>query len=97
MPTIFPYTYANLKASINARIHNKIGLVATPRTVINDVVTEVSGLTLRSMKKKAVLAPNLFNDIYQYAAPSDIDGNNLIGIQPQSMDRDRSNIWELVT
>lgn len=97
MPTIFPYTYASLKASINARIHNKIGLVATPRTIINDVVTEVSGLGLRSTKKKATLAPNLFNDIYQYAAPGDIDGSNLIGIQPQSMDRDRNNIWELVT
>lgn len=97
MPTIFPYTYANLKASINARIHNKIGLVATPRTIINNVATRVSGLSLRSNKRKAVLAPNLFNDIYQYAAPSDIDGNNLIGIQPQSMNRDRNNIWEFVT
>ena len=97
MATVFPYTYANLKASINARIHNKMGLVPTPRTVINDVVTEVANLQLRSAKKKAALAPNLFNDIYQYAAPTDIDGNNLIGVQPQSMNRDRNNIWELVT
>lgn len=95
MPT-YPYTYADLKASINTRLHNKLGLVATPRTIINDVVTEVSNIQLRSAKKKAVLAPNLFNDIYQYTAPSDIDGNNLIGIQPQSMNRDRNNIWELV-
>lgn len=93
----FPYTYANLKASINARLHNKLGLVATPRTIINDVVSEVSNLQLRSAKKSAVLAPNFFNDIYQYAAPPDLDGNNIIGIQPQNMDRNRNQIWELVS
>lgn len=93
----YPFTYSDLKASINTGIHNKMGLVATPRIAINDVVNEVSGLYLRSAKRKAVLAPNLFNDIYQYGATSDIDGNKLIGIQPQSMDRDRNNIWSLVT
>lgn len=97
MATIFPYQYSNLFASINGRIHGKMGLVTNPRQVINDVVNEVSGLFLRSAKTKAVLAPNLFNDIYQYAAPSNIDGNKLIGIQPQSMERSRNNIWELVT
>jgi len=51
------HTYADLKASINARIHNKMGLIATPRVLINDVVTEVSGLKLRSNKKLATLAP----------------------------------------
>lgn len=93
----YPFTYADLKASINSRIHNKIGLVATPRIIINDVVNEVSDLGLRTSKRQAVLAPNLFNDIYQYTAPSDIDGSMLVGIQSQSMDRSRNNIWELVT
>jgi hypothetical protein len=91
------YTFSDLKASINTRIHNKMGLIATPRVLINDVVTEVSGLKLHSNKKSAQLAPNLFNDIYQYAAPSDLSGNNIIGIQPQSMDRDRNQVWELTT
>lgn len=95
--TVYPYTYADLKASINARIHNKIGLLATPRVIINDVVNEVSDLNLRTAKKKAALAPNLFNDIYQYVLPSDVDGGNIIGIQPQSMNRDRQDIWEVVT
>lgn len=91
------HTYADLKASINTRIHNKMGLIATPRVIINDVVTEVSGLKLRSNKKSATLAPNLFNDIWQYASPADLDGNNVIGIQPQSQNRDRNQIWELIT
>lgn len=95
--TIFPYQYSDLFASINGRIHGKMGLVTNPRSVINDAVNEASGLYLRSAKNKAILAPNLFNDIYQYAAPSDIDGGKLIGIQPQSMNRSRSNIWELVS
>lgn len=95
--TVYPYTRALLKSSINGRIHGKIGLVTNPNNLIDDIVNEVSGLYLRTAKKKAVLAPNLFNDIYQYAAPSDIDGGKLIGIQPQSMNRSRNNIWELVT
>lgn len=93
----YPRTYADLKASINARIHNKMGLVATPRVLINDAVTEVNNLKLRSTKRSAPLTPNLFNDIYQYTAPSDLKGNNIIGIQPQSMNRSRHRIWELVT
>jgi len=97
MAQTFPYQYSDLFASINGRIHGKIGLLTNPRTLINDVVNEVSNLYLRSSKKKGVLAPNLFNDIYQYAAPSDIDGDSLIGIQPQNMNRSRKNIWDLVT
>ena len=95
--TIYPYTYANLFSSINGRLHGKMGLVTNPRSVINDAVNEVSGLYLRSAKTKAVLAPNLFNDIYQYASPSNIDGGKIIGVQPQSMNRSRNNIWELVS
>lgn len=97
MATVFPYKYSDLFASINGRLHGKMGLITNPRAVINDVVNEVGGLYLRSAKTKSVLAPNLFNDIYQYAAPSNIDGGKLIGIQPQSMDRNRNNIWDLVT
>lgn len=95
--TVFPYTRSNLKASVNARIHGKIGLVTNINNIINDVVNEVSGLYLRSSKRKYPLAPNLFNDIYQYTSPPDIDGWGIIGIQPQSMDRNRGNIWELVS
>lgn len=95
--SLYTYTYAALKASINTRIHNKMGLIATPRVLINDVVSEVSGFQLRSTKRSATLAPNLFNDIYQYASPADLDGNKVIGIQPQSMNRDRNQIWELTT
>lgn len=95
--TIYPYKYSDLFASVNGRLHGKMGLVTNPRNLLNDVVNEVSGLYLRSAKTKAPLAPNLFNDIYQYAAPSNIDGGKIIGLQPQSMIRDRNNIWDLVT
>lgn len=97
MATVYPYTRSNLKSSINSRIHGKIGLVTNPNDIINDIVNDVSNFKLRSAKRKATLAPNLFNDIYQYAAPSDLDGHNIIGIQPQSMNRSRNNIWEMVT
>lgn len=96
MPT-YIYTRSDLKSSINSRLHGKIGLVTNINSVINDIVREVWNLGLTSAKRKAVLAPNLFNDIYQYTAPSDIDGRRLVDIQPQSMDRSRSNRWEFVS
>lgn len=94
--TVYPYTRASLKASVNARIHGKIGLLTNVNQMIDDVVNDVTSY-LRSAKRRVALAPNLFNDIYQYASPTDIDGSSLIDIQPQSGNRSRSNIWELTT
>lgn len=90
------YTYSQLKSSINVRIHNKMGVIADPRTAINDVVKEMLMYDLRSSKRKTVIAPNLFNDVFQYSAPSDINGIKLISIQPQTMDRENDGGFELV-
>ena len=50
--TKYLYTRGKLKASINARIHGKIGMITNPNTLIDDVVNEVSGLYLRTAKRK---------------------------------------------
>jgi hypothetical protein len=94
--SLYPFTVSELKSLVNTRIHNKIGLIADVRGSLNNAVN-LAVDKFRSQKRRSPLAPNLFNDIYQYAAPSDIEANNLIGIQPQSGDRSRNNIWEYVS
>jgi hypothetical protein len=94
--TLYPYTRAALKASVNARIHGKLGLLTNVNQMLDDVVNDATSY-LRSAKRRIPLAPNLFNDIYQYAAPTDIDGSSLIDIQPQSGNRSKLNVWEMTT
>jgi hypothetical protein len=73
MPT---YTRSNLKTSINSRIHNKIGIITDIDTLINDSAREAYKIDFRSAKRKSSTAPNLFNDIFQYACPTDLKGYN---------------------
>lgn len=92
------YTRTLLKTSLNGRIHNKAGILADVNTTINDSVREVvSGLDLRSMKRKSTLAPNLFNDIFQYTWPTDGKGTKIVGLQTQTGERDKLQSWELTT
>lgn len=91
------YTYSNLYSIVNGRIHNKIGILADPRVSINTGVREAFSLVdLRSAKRKASAAPNLFNDIYQYSCPADMKGTKIISFQPQNMERGRFNSWQKI-
>lgn len=92
------YTKSQLKTSLNGRIHNKSGLLSSIDTTINDAVREVvSSVDLRSSKRKASTAPNLFNDIYQYACPTDLKGYKIISLQPQNYERSEMLHWDLTT
>lgn len=101
MPT---YTQDNLVTSVKVRLHNQLGQVAGSSSntasiavAINDAVRKVTGeLDLRSMKRKSTVAPNLFNDIYQYNCPTDLKANKVIGIQPQIPDRSRFSEYHIV-
>lgn len=95
MPT---YTRSQLKTSVNSGIHNKSGMLSDINTTLNDGVREViSSLDLRSTKRKASTAPNLFNEIYQYSCPSDLKAFKIISLQPQAGDRDPAQDWYLTT
>jgi len=90
------YTRTMLKASVNSRIHNKIGILSDSETTLNNGTREaISLLDFRSMKRKASTAPNLFNDIYQYSCPADLKGNKIIDLQPQTGERSKFNDWNL--
>ena len=91
------YLYTDVKTSINQRLHSKITMVSDIRAAINDCVSEVvSEVDLRSMKRKATLAPNLFSEVFQYSAPTDLKGQKIIDIQPQ-VERRRDLQWQLTT
>ena len=90
------YTLLTLKS----RIANKLsGTIADSdlSVIANDSVLEVvSDIDLRSTKRKSALSPNLFDDIFQYTAPSDLKGRKIIDIMPQ-VKRGRFDDWRLTT
>lgn len=91
------YTYSNLKTAVNNKIHNKIGVVQDVRSILNEGVRDVvSEIDLRSTIRRASLSPNLFDDVFQYAAPSDLKDDAIIDIRAQ-VHRSKSEQWELTT
>jgi len=98
------YTQDNLSTAVKVRLHNQTGQLAGAATsaaslivALNNAVRKVGNvLDLRSSKRKSSIAPNLFNDIYQYTCPTDLKGKKIIGIQPQKPERSRFNQYILV-
>lgn len=65
-------------------VHGKSSTVVSRQTVLNRAVRAVySTVNLRSSKRSAQLSPNLFDDLYDYAAPSDLKGREVIDIKKQ--------------
>jgi len=101
MPT---YTLDDIQTSVKVRLHNQTGMLAgaganstSLLVAIKDASRKVvSELDLRSTKRKSTVAPNLFNEIYQYNCPTDLKGLKVIGIQPQTLDRSRHTDYKLV-
>ena len=95
MPT---YTRSTLKSSISGRIKNKQGMMPDINITLNNSVKEVlADLDLRSTKRKSLLAPKLFTDIYDYTCPSDMKARKIIDIQPQKPSRGTAFQWNLTT
>ena len=80
----FNYTRANYKTRINAGIQGKIGMLISDEDTMNEAARQViADIHLRSARRKADLSPNLFKDIYQFSAPSDLFMDRVITILPQ--------------
>ena len=92
------YTRDTLRDDVNSRLHNKIGVLSNVDNLINRAALEVWADTdLRSAKRKASLAPNLFTEIYHYTCPTDMKGYSIIDLQRQKDNRPKSERWELTT
>jgi len=88
------YTREALKEKLATRISGDIDDTDL-NTIINDAVGEVvAEADLKSMKRRAYLAPNLFDDIFDYTCP--VDCKSIIDLQPQ-IKRGRLDQWRLTT
>lgn len=77
------YLYSSLDSAVAARAPGVVS-AAEKLQLHNQAVREVLSLSdLRSAKRRASLAPNLFDDTYDYGAPSDLKGAAIIDIKPQ--------------
>jgi hypothetical protein len=85
------YTRSQILSDINQGLRGKIGMIGNQGDFINSVVRQLHNeVPLRSSKRKTQLTPDLFNGIYQYAAPADIDGKRIIDIPAQAKRGDDS-------
>lgn len=59
-------------------------MLISDEDLMNESVREVMGeIHLRSARRKSSLTPNLFSEVYDYAAPSDLMANRIIDLPPQ--------------
>lgn len=81
----FIYTQSHLATAINRHLQGKQGMLVNIIDTGNEAVrTVLSEIDIRSSRRKASLAPNLFNGIFDYACPSDLKANGIIDIQQQA-------------
>ena len=89
------YTYSQLLSDIGGKIKGKTGILTVPRSTINQGVRQVlSEIDLVSNRRRTALAPNLFNGLFEYAAPTDLKGYGIITVQNQKWTR--TPFWSLV-
>jgi len=90
------YTQAELKSIINGNVHGKFDQCQSTTVTMNRAVRYVIGDTdLRSTKRNTPLSPNLFEDNFDYTAPSDLKGDALIDIRKR-VNRSSDEGWILV-
>lgn len=92
------YSYADLLNQVSdANRRSNITNVITALTYLNRAARVViSEVDLRSTKRNSALASNLFDDIYSYAAPTDLKSDALIDFIPQ-VNRERNFRLELTS
>jgi hypothetical protein len=81
---------------INGMTHGKFSQVVDRQVTLNRAVRVVNGdVDLRSHKRRSQLSPNLFRDVFQYSAPSDLKLNKIVDIRKQ-VNRSSAEGWILV-
>ena len=90
------FTQAELNTSCAKKVSGEYS-ASDFLVIANDAIKDIlSGIDLRSSKRKSALSPNLLDDVYQYSLPSDIKGDKIVDIKPQ-INRSRYDDWRLTT
>jgi hypothetical protein len=88
------YTYTNLQNAIKVQTKGSMS-DAEWLELINLTARIVAGdADLMSMRRKSTLSPFLFDDIYDYAVPTDLKNDCIADIKPQ-INRSTSDEWRL--
>lgn len=97
MAAVGTYQYTDVLSAVNGLIFGKKGVLISQRGTINRAVRDVvRDIDLRSLKRRATLAPNLFTDVFDYNAPSDLKDNAVVDVQPQIPGRSVDEEWDLI-
>lgn len=77
------YTYSDLKNAVQDMGRKTLSSLTQQRPLFNRAVREVwADVDIRTSKRRASLAPALFQDVYEYAKPTDMKGLGLIDLMP---------------
>lgn len=109
MPTRSSYDYSLLRRIINSRVHGRLNNLNTAsdcgtdtnleRDLINDAVRlAMADIDFRGNIREVVLTPNLMDNQWDYALPTDVKADAIIDFRPQVTDsRDEFEEYSLVS
>ncbi len=90
------YSQSDLYLIVNGMVHQKFSQVSDRQVVSNRAVRFVLGdMDLATMKRQVALSPNMFTNIFDYTAPSDLKGNKIVDLRKQ-VNRPSTEKWLLV-
>lgn len=104
MPTISQYPYSLVSRILGTKIHGRVSNLNsvdtnTERDLINSAVrVALSDVDFRGNIRETLLTPNLMDNQWDYALPTDVKADNIIDFRPQATDsRDEFEIYSLVS
>ena len=93
MPTRSIYDYVTLQGILNSKLHGRRSNLNSgsdtdnERFLINSAVrVALSDISFRGNIRESVLTPNLMDNQYDYALPTDVLANDIIDFRPQNTD-----------
>src|SRR3990167_7852227 len=92
MPTISSYPYSLVSRILHTKIHGRLSNLNstdtnTERDLINRAVRDaLSDIEFRGNIRESVLTPNLMDNQWDYALPTDVKADNIIDFRPQNTD-----------
>jgi len=90
------YSQQDAMDIVNSVSHGKFAQTQSRQLTLNRAVRFVlQDIDMRSTKRKATLSPNMYANVYEYAAPTDLKGEKLIDIRRQ-VNRPSNEHWLLV-
>ena len=104
MSTLSNYPYSTIQGILNSKIHgrrtnlNSGSDTDNERFLINSAVRiALSDIEFRGNIRETLLTPNLTEDQFDYALPTDVKADNIIDFRPQNTDsRDEFETYSLV-